>query len=441
MSKVVSAKCPECGARLQVDPKAASAKCEYCGAVSPIKTEREVKQAIRQGTQQIHAIQVKNSSAKYIIIFALLPFVGILLTSVISFVVSMGAASNSLSTIGSAMSNINMQWNGHSQPILMDITGDGVLDPIGRVRRLEIGTSRHTEHLAAFNALDGSQIWISDALSDVSQGHHLKVVAAGTTIVTADGMGILKAFNPTGGQLIWSSTVGERVERICGIGQGIARVETTAKLAVRLLVATGQLTPMGAADPKGPCTGVWSTEPESNTPWHTRLGGPFYSGEQLPEINGMDVEYVFRENATQKSIAVGQRESGTRVPMAAAYVPSRTMMGGKPVHHFHRQKVTPQWITNVPAVNPLMVYEDDPEIGAIAMGRAVFPYQLADSNAGWRMACLDVNSGRNLWDVKIPDQPYAAVASNRLIFLSTWKGLYIFDLVNGAQRTAIAARM
>jgi DNA-directed RNA polymerase subunit RPC12/RpoP len=45
MSKLVSAKCPECGAKLKIDPSQAEAKCEYCGAVSRVEDKKKAKAA------------------------------------------------------------------------------------------------------------------------------------------------------------------------------------------------------------------------------------------------------------------------------------------------------------------------------------------------------------------------------------------------------------
>ena len=175
-----------------------------------------------------------------------------------------------------------------------------------------------------------------------------------------------------------------------------------------------------------------------------RMGGPFYRGELLPEIKGMNVEFAFREIATGISIAVGQKESGTRVPMAARYnkVELTKKETAELVKWRKKVKTTPAWLTNVPAANPLSVYEDGPETATIVAGRAIIPYRMQDSKKGWRLSCLDANSGKNLWDVPVPNLGRgveAVVASDRQLFVSTWDGLHIFELIDGAHRATLAS--
>jgi outer membrane protein assembly factor BamB len=458
MAKLVSAKCPECGARLKVNPAESEAKCEYCGVVSPIQVGRtQAVEAMNPGDSSVvqpnqHTIQISGQYRWMWLIYILVPLVIFMAgggAAVFNFMrtknpdTGQGGLTSMLGHVGQQTGQERIGWHGGEQAILLDVNGDGVSDPVGRVRKLVISSGAHTEHLAAYNAVDGKLLWISDPLAEVSQGHLLRVTLVGDVLLVADHMGMLKAYAPNNGQLKWTATVGERVKIVCGAGPGKARLETTDKRVVFVAVATGQLSPEKAGD-DAPCQGGWSTDIGRGTALVERMGGPFYSGEPLPEIKGMNVEFTFREIATGISIAVGQKESGTLVPMAARY--NKVKLTEKETAKLKkwRQKVktTPTWLTNVAAVNPLSVYADGPKTAAIVAGRAIIPYRMQDSKQGWRLACLDVNSGKNLWDVPVPNLGRgveAVVASDRQLFISTWDGLHLFELADGAHRVTVAS--
>jgi hypothetical protein len=107
----------------------------------------------------------------------------------------------------------------------------------------------------------------------------------------------------------------------------------------------------------------------------------------------------------------------------------------------NKPKEKPLWVAAVPAVNPMTVSPGAIETATIAAGRLVAPYQLQGSKAGWRLACLDVQTGRSLWDVAIPLSDVSSVdsivASDRQVFVPIWTYLQVFDLGTGQHRMTI----
>jgi outer membrane protein assembly factor BamB len=152
-----------------------------------------------------------------------------------------------------------------------------------------------------------------------------------------------------------------------------------------------------------------------------------------PELDGMDAEVVVVDAVSGSHVALGVKSPGTRVPMAALYDP-RTVSERK-------RKTTARWMTAIPAVNPLTVKESAPDNAAISQGRIIVPYELQGSSTGSRLACLELATGRSLWETQIPRTDAGSmgpvVASDRMVFVSHWTYLDIFDLGTGQVRMTI----
>jgi DNA-directed RNA polymerase subunit RPC12/RpoP len=439
MARIVKTSCPDCGARLQFDPEGTEAKCDYCGAVSRIEKQRPPK---GQEAPHTHGPVVYVPKANHAwIAFIILPIVlsmaigGGVMTKIFGAVggVAGGVAAGLPGSGGGAGQGLleHMQWQGNFQPMLADVNGDGAPDPIGWIRFLENSTSM--DHLAAFDAATGTRLWMTPAICDGSQSYNAKAALAGDKLVVADPTGVLRAFSIYNGQLVWTGMLGERADRICGAGAGSVRVETTDKRALSVALASGQITPAGTVERETPCVGVQAAD-RGESLYSRLVGGTWNDGGEVnPEIAGMDVEVVVVDNATGAHVALGGKSPGTRVPTAAMY-DARGVTESK-------RKAVPQWMTAIPAVNPLTVQESSPETGAISQGRVLAPYQLQGSDAGWRLACLELASGRSLWDVAIPNSGSGTmgkiVASDRQLFVSHWTWLDVFDLGTGQHRMTI----
>ena len=436
MARIVKSACPECGASIQFDAEGDQAKCDYCGAIARIERSKPPRQtdAPRQGGPVVYV--PKAASRALIAIILVASLAPVLIGVIVAVVQATGAISSVTAGPGSGGSvgqgiTEHMQWQGNRRVMLADLNGDGVLDPIGWVRFLDGSASN--DHIAAFDAITGKRLWLTPPLVDGSQSYNAKAAIAGDKLVVADPAGALRAFSLANGQLAWSAVLGERAERICGAGPGAVRVETTDKRALTAVLATGQLTPSGEADPKAACTGVQSADGEAGL-YSSLAGGTWNDGGIVnPEIAGMDVEHVVVDAVTGTRVAIGEKRPGTRVPTAALYDPAGVTE--------EKRAATVRWLTAIPSANPLSVKEGAPDSAAISRGRLVVPIELQASDAGWRLACLDVGTGRSLWEVPIPGSDSGTmgpvVLSDRQVFLSHWTWLDIFDLGTGAHRMTI----
>jgi hypothetical protein len=436
MARIVKSACPECGASIQFDAEGDQAKCDYCGAIARIERSKPPRQpdAQRQGGPVVYAPKaVSGAIVAVIVITTIVPVVigiAVAIAATTSAVSSVTAGPGAGGSTGQGLTE-HMQWQGNRRVMLADLNGDGVLDPIGWIRFLDGSASN--DHIGAFDATTGKRLWLTPPLVDGSQSYNAKAALAGDKLVVADPAGALRAFSLANGQLVWSAVLGERAERICGAGPGAVRVETTDKRALTAALATGQLTPSGAAEPKAACTGVQASDGPDGL--YSSLGGGTWNdgGIVNPKIDGMDVERVVIDLVGGARVALGEKEPGTRVPMAALYDAAGLTE--------ERNKATARWLTAIPSVNPLSVKEGAPENGAISRGRLVVPFELQGSDAGWRLACLDVATGRSLWEVPIPGSDSGTmgpiVLSDRQVFLSHWTWLDVFDLGTGAHRMTI----
>lgn len=447
--KIVKSNCPECGARVQVNPDADEFRCEYCGTVARIENKKKKDQPPpprpQAGVPVQPVIRVSSGVGWSWLIYVL---VAVFMTFGIGGF-SMWRACGSISdsfgglgpvsgpgsggTVGQSFTE-HMQWVGHKQPMIADANRDGVMDVIGWVRFLNTTGGKTLDHLAAFNAATGDRLWTTSAITDSGQQHQVKSALSGDKLVVADATGILKAYSIYNGQQMWTAPLGERAERICGEGQGFIRVETKDKRVLKVALATGQITPAGKVDDGATCAGVQSPD---------MLGGPYFTsgggtwgegGIRNPELEGMDVEKVLHDNGTGARVALGSRKPGTRIPTVALYTEDAPK---KKKRRWHDRSVkgTVKWLANVPAVNPLTVKEGGVETGAISQGRIIVPYDMQNSEQGVRLSCINLNTGANLWDVAIPRSGTGGIGginvSDRQVFVGHWTYLDVFELATG----------
>jgi hypothetical protein len=449
MAKLVNTKCPDCGARLAIDPERDQARCDYCGAVSRVEHRRQKSPPPPPGRPVQPVIRVGTSTgailARVLVPIVIMMFVGGMTLFQLSGAggMGLGGGPGSGGSAGQSMGE-HMQWVGNKQPMLIDLTGDGVADPVGWIRFIGGGATR--DHLAAFDAVTGKRLWTTPQLADASGSHETSAVLAGDKLLVADATGMLHAHSLANGQRVWTAMIGERVERICPGGPGQVRVEKKDGHQVTVALATGQVVPAGKVDEQAPCAGMWTDEP-GRTPGSFVGGGTFDNDLVQPVIAGMNVSGVVVEPQTRIYVAIGGRAPGTAVPTAARYdlpAPAAPAAKGKKragSAWMNKPEVTPTWLAAIPAVNPMTVSPGSTAIGAISSGRLVAPYLIAGSKRTWRLAALDVRTGQNLWDVEIPlsDHPTlnSVVASDRQVFVGLWTWLHVFDLATGQHRMTI----
>jgi hypothetical protein len=271
-------------------------------------------------------------------------------------------------------------WVTDRQPMLADVTGDGMEDLIGWLRVCdEAGGS--SVHLSAVDAATGQLLW-SNPETALSQ--YTKVALVGGRVLLGDSAGMLTALTADGGRVVWRTRLGERVARFCGESEGRVRVEKTDDFAVVATLASGELSPVA----RDACAELWTDQP-GHTP-RVRVTDAI-----RPEISGLSVSRVLIDEANGVHVAIGSRKAGTGVPMAARFVPPAAGDDDR------YPTVEALWLSAVPAVDPLTVHPGAAERATLSANQLLAPYQIEDAEATWRLACLDLESGRSLWDVAI----------------------------------------
>ncbi len=447
----VKSNCPECGARLNVDTALESLKCEYCGTVSRIadKKKPQVQPKAAPGGNVQPVIWV-SSAASYTWVWILSAFLPIAISGFVFYNVSSSmstAFGTSSTTTGtgtgttsspSSFSSQKMQWTGHRHPMLVDINGDGVMDVIGWVQIISMVGGDSYESIAAFDPLTGNRLWDTGALVNSRQSADVRAALAGDKLLVADSMGVLKAFSLANGATAWQAVLGERAERICGAEAGYAAIYTKDKRILKAAAATGQLLPSGQWEYNTPCPPLQNDRDST---------GPFFLFEELsrsarfgdgPEeieyddLPGMRADSVLTDLSNNRVFAFGSRSPGTRTPVIAALTQG---VASK------KKKWQSTWLSSVTTLNPLTIYEGNPEHGGAASGRLVTIYKMQDYKSGHRLSCLDENTGQIVWDVPVPKSDTGTVGpinvSQHYVFVPHWTYLDIFQLVDGVHKMTI----
>ncbi len=441
MSKTlfIKSNCPECGARLNVNTTSDYIKCEYCGTTSRIADKKNSSQETNKPSQSKIEPVIWVSTGSYFSwtwIFAVILPIAISGWVFYSINNTFGLTDDSTSKI--SISNIfsgtgtqstsdksskeRMQWIGHKQPMLVDINGDGILDVLGWIRIIKLSSKNYYEHLAVFNPVSGQKLWDTGPLVASGQSGDVRAALAGDKLLFADSTGVLRGFSLANGSPVWQSLLGERAEKFCAAENGFALVHTRDKRVLRITLATGQVLPAGVWDSDKPCPLLQN---DNDTV------GPFFTlkDSRIREnirIEGMNIDNILTNITNGKTIALGYRKPGTRVPVISAFenVISKNKNEGKVL-----------WSSSVTTQNPLTLKEGSPEKAAAASDHIFVAYEMQESKAGNRLSCLNQNSGQIIWDVPIPNSDTGSIggmtASAHHVFVAHWTYLDIFQLSDG----------
>lgn len=455
MTKTVFVKsnCPECGAILNVDVGQESVKCEYCGTVARVADKKKppatTSPAPDGKVQPVIWVSTGRGSWTWVLV-SVLP---VIVIGAVAFAAYLRMPDGNFTggSRGSAEKSLgeHVQWLGHKHPMLVDITGDGVLDVVGWVRFLNLGGGDSYDRLAAYDANTGNRMWDTGPLVNTSQSAEVLAALAGDKLLVADATGVLKAFSLANGGLAWQGVLGERAERICGGDAGVAAIFTKDERILKVPLATGQLMPAGTwnretdcpplqndKDPTGPFFVLQDRSALMMASLRNRVsGGSHQQVIESDSLQGMYIDKILIDLAMGKRIALGTRSPGTRSPVASAY--QENTAGKKPAYRS-------LWLSSVTSQNPLSVTEGAPGQAAAAAGRAVVVYAMQDSKSGERLSCLDENTGQIVWDVPIPASDVGMTgpitASPHHVFVPHWTYLDIFHMSDGTHKATIGVR-
>lgn len=331
-----------------------------------------------------------------------------------------------------------MSWGGGA-PVLADVDGDGVGDPIGLTRYI---FDQDQLELAAFSGVDGRRLWRGPRLGTFSQWAQARVAARGDLVALFGDDGTVTAFDRATGQQRWRLGLGEKLDEVCA-GPGadelvVATVDerwhrladsaATATAALRVLHRSGakpddavaRFRAAAAEAPGDLCL------PIDNHTWSRPAGLlRIDSWSRLPAIAGMEVAQLVRRPGGP-IVATGYKTPGTRVPMVAALDGPRA-----------------RWSVEVPSVDRLAASVEDKAIGL--SNDAVFVAYQRASDAPVRVVAFALADGARRWEVDLPrgrmlERVEALVPTGDVVLIATSMHLVALAQVDGRERYRIGGR-
>jgi hypothetical protein len=345
-----------------------------------------------------------------------------------------------------------MMWAGN-QPLLIDIDGDGVPDPIGVARYVQDGDRAH---FAAFSGKTGGELWESEPIgnySNISQDH---LGASGNLILIASATGTLTARDAKAkGKVVWQVSFGEKIDMMCAAAGGEIAIATAdqkwfvvnAKGAKRdgkkLIRLDRDYTNDGAraafehvgGEAGDVCVPLLAGR--RSTPGAITMR----SWRDVANIPNMRIELLIKRLGGP-TIVIGAKQPGTAVPMLARLGATPAPPSDDPKkRHAHPDKEhlpAAAWAIEVPAIDPL-VSRLDAEHVAVS-DKAVFAlYQGASSTH--RLTAFELASGKRLWDRPIQHGsgfvPVGLTVTGDVVMLATWQNLIAFGIADGGDRFKI----
>ena len=265
-------------------------------------------------------------------------------------------------------------WLGTDSAILVDLTGDGVLDIIGRARR----SNPDAVTIVAIDGATGKRRWRASGLGDYSDVYVHPLALAGDQLVFASSRGEVRAFSSADGEARWTTKLDERVKWFCDGGDSVIAVGADdVERRIQRAMA-----------PPGPCGSRTSVGREASVTRQARAvhaapyrqGGPRLDDEgpragAQPRLD-FDRLYV----GPSGRVLSGSRRKGTHVPMLVA------------IDDANKQR----WRTEVP-IDPLAAEERAPGQVVVGADAVCAVYQLTGDKRQMSATCFAAADGTRTW--------------------------------------------
>lgn len=467
MASAVDLKCPECGARINAGPHQPVATCEYCGTRTQVQRREGFFQRPVPPPANV-SFEIKNLPVATQLHTG--RWVGLIILATVGLPLAIGGFAGYMACrqkrkvqerVARAQrkaQNRHRWYNHWAKPMVVDVTGDGVADIIGRI--LYFRKAPNTTY-AAIDGKTGGRLWETPAYKSSDLSQSATAVVDGVWLL-ADSVGTLHAFNAKDGNKKWKIPMGERVDTICGAENGFALIKLKDKRVRKVNLSDGGVGDM-SSDP--PCRAVPSGErdaPPTGLRWATK--GPRSGGKKVSQLPGMYASKVLERPSDGLLLALGNRRPGTRVPVIARYELNTDPDALKPPERPDRRSLSRSeysqalreyslkrrewyrrrnenqgkllWKADVPGVHALKASTSTPEHVGVAQSVVVVPYKMRSSRA-IRVAAFALSDGKRLWDVELPKKQsgsssieHTAVGKTR-VFVSTDEHLIALSLADG----------
>lgn len=433
--RAIVVRCPQCGATLDVKGEVTSITCSYCETTSRIQPRTRVFQVpVQLPRPQPHVVQMPVAVQKFSWV-ALLPI--FILLAVIGTGVIFGVTGLRRSLGGGS----KLFWAG-DVPVLRDVDGDGVGDPIGLVRYI---MADDRAHLAAYSGKTGARLWESESLGNYSKLGQRMLAEAGDLVLMATDTGTLVARDAKTGKVRWEKTFGEKIEELCAGPSPTELVVLTADEKWHVLDTAGKqrdATPLVRLDRARGDDGAGLffeaaaerdpvlCESISNRTWSKPVGLLAFEPTFIRDTYKLEIPNLRIANLLRYPggpiVVVGTKQPGTSILQVAALDPSLAV----------------RWKLDVPAVEPLVSRADDKHV-TLSSTAILALYQPKDP-AKPRVTSIEIASGKRLWDVELPVQssftPTGLRVTGDVVLVATWTGLWGLALADGSVRYVVGDR-
>ena len=422
--KAIIVTCPHCGARLKVDGTLLDLRCEYCGTSSRIQKRSRVLERVlppppeRPDAPREIAVQRRTWILPVTLasLMTVPAVVGIL-------VASRARSQTAVPTPGSgttvtpykrpAPGEKPSSWLGTDSAILVDLTGDGVLDIIGRARR----SNPDAVTIVAIDGATGKRRWESESLGDYSDVYVHPLALAGDQLVFASSRGEVRAFSSADGEARWTTKLDERVKWFCDGGDSVIAVGAD-DVERRIQRADGARRGPAEADPPSGAKPASRGKPVPCTrlPADKVDHGWTMKDRELARSHELDFDRLYVGPSGR--VLSGSRRKGTRVPMLVA------------IDDANKQR----WRIEVP-IDPLAAEERAPGQVVVGADTVCAAYQLTGDKRQMSATCFVAADGTRRWhELLTSHYASALLISGDALLVSMGGVLESRDLKTGAVR-------
>lgn len=461
--KAISIRCPECNASLRVAADRREADCAYCGTRAHILRRTGIFERAERpppGHSRSLPVATQRHTGAWVLTLTAIPVL------IIGIAVPLALQARNATT-GTSTSGVPPAGDQAPSPppppppppdwksqgvALVDVTGDGALDPVGLIH----DRATTTDYLASYDGTTGALVW-STEISLKSGDTPVLAIAEGT-VVLAPTETQLRGFSLADGTKLWDLSLPERRGMVCrGDAPGAIAVQTRDRLWHAIQLADGAIAPLAWL---GPCRSL-----DGDTPYVSRAGllhvdEPFQYPMLALDSGDMRADSALFDMDRRIAIALAVKQPGTAVPMLVRYeygaLDARIEDGDfralrlefpqdkrKEIERriaaaqrkIPKAKAVVLWSATVPDSDPLEANEGPLPHRNVALRGDALVVSYTGAGDTQHLAAFDISDGTRRWDIPLPGTGWLSQvsASATLAFVVRGARVVAYRLDDGSE--------